>query len=115
MIKKLKYFSRRFFTSKGLVCEAVSRFLPKSFGKLEDIDIDSIGKNIRLFFELDGLKSTMEIKNYSVEQEQRKGFVTFEHIVVDGYLTPLVDRAVKNKKIEIDQKYVNIVKKLLKT
>ena len=114
MIKKIKQFTKKVFSSKSWINGTINRFLPDSFGKLVNVEINRESRYIDLSLELNGDKSDIHVWNYEVIQEGSEGYVTFESINVVGYLRPKLKDIERNKKIKISPHYIGIAKRLLK-
>jgi len=115
MIKRIKQFTKNIFNSKSWINGTINSFLPESFGKLVNVEINRDSKYVDLRLELDGSVSDIHVWNYKVVHEEGEGYVVFESIKITGYLQLQLKDIQKRRKIKISPQYIGMVKRLLKS
>lgn len=112
--QKIRRFAKKVFSSKSWVLGIINRFVPQDFGKVEDLTLNRDEKTLYLLLKKEELESQITINNYALRYEGSKSFITFKSIEADGYLKSRLKSALKTKEIEVDPKYITLVKKFLR-
>jgi hypothetical protein len=112
--QKIRRFAKKVFSSKSWVLGIINRFIPQEFGVLEDLSLNRHEKTIFLLLSKEQLRTKVYVRNYALRYEGSKSFVTFEAIEADGYLKSRLKTMVHAKEIEVDPKYIALVKTFLK-
>ena len=112
MFKKMRRFAQKAFSSTTYIAAVANRFLPESMGRLRDFAIDREAKTLTLAFERGSERCDVAVENYAVIHRGAKAFVTFDALQIEGYLKRAFSQEIKQREIEIEPRYVKLVKKV---
>ncbi len=114
IFNKIKKMANKVFSSKTYMLLAINKFVPEEFGEVINIDVNRDDKEI--FVELDnksGEQGNLRIVKYAIVYEGIQAYLTYNKIVSEGYLKPILKKAKIGKKVKIDPKYIKIVQKMV--
>lgn len=112
--KKISRMAKKIFSSKTYILAFVNRFVPENFGKITNLNIDRENKNIFIELEKEKKSATVELSNYSMYFEGSKSFLIYESLDATSFIKPILKNLSKQKKIEIEPRYITLVNRFVR-
>lgn len=112
--KKISRMAKKVFSSKTYILVFVNSFIPENFGKIINLNVDRENKNIFIELEKERKSATVELSSYSMYFEGSKSFLIYETLDATGFIKSMLKSLSKQKKIEIEPRYVTLVNRFVR-
>jgi len=113
IVKKIRRLTKKVFNSKTYVLFFLNRYIPDNLGKIEDLQIDRESKNISVDLKKEGKSGKIEVIKYRIIYEGTKGYLIYDKLQTQGYITKALAAYNIDKKIFIKPQYIKLVEKVI--
>jgi|GEM_PF-2398764 len=113
IFQKIRRLTKKVFNSKTYVLFFLNRYIPDNLGKIEDVHIDRESKNISVDLNRDGSSGKIEVINYRINYEGSKGYLIYDKLQTQGYITKALAAYKIDKKIFIKPQYIKLVERVI--
>ncbi len=113
ILDKMRKLAKKTFNKKTYLLMVINRFVPESFGKILDIEINREEKNLFLLFHKAEEEATLHLHSYAIIYKVRQPYLVFKSIEKTGYFKSMFPQLSHTKEIAIEHKYVEFLKRLI--